>query len=228
MASNLKKAASRALIAEPVSVSNGVSALPDLFGRRVESPSIRRLLLAGVDSFWKDGFHASSTRDIAKKAKLSPAAVYVHFKSKEELLFTIIVVIAERLQEQLIAVETEGGSPTERLRRIVQTYVTVPARLHKAAHVANSEFDSLSATQRKQIVKIRDRIDGILEDCLEAGIASGEFRIRDVGVVKMAIISLCQSVLVWYSPRGKLTPEEIGDIYAELALKMVAKPAKGS
>src|SRR5207244_4323804 len=134
--------------------------------------------------------------------------------------------IAERLQEQLVAVEAEGGSPNERLRRIVQTYVTLPAQLHKAAHVANSEFDSLSPAQRRQIVKIRDRIDGILEDCLMAGIASGEFRIRDASVVKMAIISLCQSVLVWYLPRGRLTPEEIGDIYAELALKMVARPAR--
>src|SRR5450631_2883623 len=98
MASNLRRAATQALWSlEPTRAgAASESTLPDLFQRRVESPSVRRLLLAAVDSFWKNGFHASSTRDIAKRAKLSPAAVYVHFKSKEELLFTIIVVVAER------------------------------------------------------------------------------------------------------------------------------------
>jgi AcrR family transcriptional regulator len=225
MASNSKRIVSRAPLAEAAASRGGVKALADLFDRGVgESPSIRRLLLAGVDSFWKEGFHASSTREIARKAKLSPAAVYVHFKSKEELLFTIIVAIAERLQEELVTTATAGGSPTERLRRLVRTYVAVPARVQKAAHVANSEFEALNASQRKQIVKIRERIEGILEGILAEGSASGEFQIRETSIVKMAIIALCQSVLVWYSPRGRLTPEEIGDVYAELALAMVRAP----
>ena len=130
MATNLKQAAARALSVESAKVgSASESTLPDLFRRRVESPSVRRLMLAAIDSFWKNGFHASSTRDIAKRAKLSPAAVYVHFKSKEELLFTIIVVVAERLLEQLEATAREGGSPTERLERLVEDCVSFPAKM---------------------------------------------------------------------------------------------------
>ena len=47
--------------------------LSELFQNRVESATVRRLLLAGVEAFWRDGFHASSTRDIARRAQLSPA-----------------------------------------------------------------------------------------------------------------------------------------------------------
>src|SRR5580658_7099946 len=72
-----------------------VRSLADLFNRRIESPSIHRILLAAVECFAKTGFHAASTRDIAKKAKLSPAAVYVHFHSKEELLYTVVTIISE-------------------------------------------------------------------------------------------------------------------------------------
>jgi hypothetical protein len=32
-------------------------------------------------------------------------------------------------------------------------------------------------------------------------------------------------VLRWYSPRGRLSPEQIGEYYAELVVSMV-KPAK--
>ena len=45
--------------------------LTELFQSCVESPTIRRLLLAGTECFWRDGFHASSTRDIAKRDRKS-------------------------------------------------------------------------------------------------------------------------------------------------------------
>jgi len=104
--------------------------LTELFQNRVESATIRRLLLAGVECFWRDGFHASSTRDIAKRAKLSPAAVYVHFAAKEDLLFMIIVAVAENLRDRLREMAAQGGSPTELLSRLLHAYVALPARMY--------------------------------------------------------------------------------------------------
>lgn len=196
--------------------------LPELFSSRVESPTIRRLLLAGVECFWRDGFHASNTRDIASKAKLSPAAVYVHFAAKEDLLFTIILAVAENLRDRLRELAGQGGSPTELLRRLTHAYVALPARMYKASLVANREFSSLTVSQRKQIVKIRDELEAIVGNCLEAGKASGEFDYQDLSITRMAVVSLCRSTLLWYSPRGRLMPEMIADHYVELILRMVS------
>jgi AcrR family transcriptional regulator len=195
--------------------------LTELFEQRVDSPTIRRLLLAGVEAFWRDGFHASSTRDIAKRAKLSPAAVYVHFKAKEDLLFTIISAVAENLRDRLRELAAQGGNPTELLSRLVHAYVALPARMYKASLVANREFNSLTASQRKQIVRIRDELEEIVGNCLEAGKASGEFDFSDLSIARMAIVSLCRSTLLWYSPRGRYTPEQVADEYVALVLGMV-------
>ncbi len=195
--------------------------LNSLLQKRVESPTIRRLLLAGIECFWRNGFHASSTRDIAKRAKLSPAAVYVHFATKEDLLFTIILAVAERLRDHLRDLAAQGGSPTELLQRLVHAYIAFPARMHKASLVANREFNSLTPAQRKHVVKIRDELEQIVGSCLERGNASGEFRFDDLSMTRMAVVSLCRSTLLWYSPRGRCTPEEIGDHYVQLVLNMV-------
>ena len=188
---------------------------------RVESATVRRLLLAGVDAFWRDGFHASSTRDIAKRAQLSPAAVYVHFKAKEDLLFDIILHVADYLRDRLREVGNEAGSPTEMLKRLVHAYVALPARNYKASLVANRDFWSLTAVQQKQIVKIRDELEEIVGTCLAKGKSSGEFAYADLSITRMAVVSLCRSTLLWYSPRGKLTPEQIADHYVDLVLAMV-------
>jgi AcrR family transcriptional regulator len=200
--------------------------LTELFQNRVESPTIRRLLLAGTECFWRDGFHASSTRDIARRAKLSPAAVYVHFAAKEDLLFTIIVAVAENLRDRLRELAALGGSPTELLSRLLHAYIALPARMYKASLVANREFNSLTPAQKREIVKLRDELEQIVGDCLTAGKASGEFDFDDLSITRMALVSLCRSTLLWYSPRGRFTPEEIGDKYIPLALGMVrAGPA---
>lgn len=195
--------------------------LTELFQKRVDSATVRRLLLAGVECFWRDGFHASNTRDIAKRAKLSPAAVYVHFAAKEDLLFSIILAVAENLRERLRELASQGGTPTELLSRLVHAYVALPARMYKASLVANREFNSLTPAQRKQIVKIRDELEAIVGDCLEAGKASGEFDFLDVSITRMAVVSLCRSTLLWYSPRGRFTPEAVADNYVALVLGMV-------
>jgi AcrR family transcriptional regulator len=195
--------------------------LTELFQNREESPTVRRLLSAGVEAFWRDGFHASSTRDIAKRAQLSPAAVYVHFAAKEDLLFTIIRYVAENLRDRLLELAAQGGSPTELLSRLVNAYVALPAHMYKAALVANRDFDSLTPVQRKQIVKIRDELAHIVGNCLAAGKESGEFNFEDLSITRMAVLSLCRSTLLWYSPRGKYSPEEIGDYYVRLVLGMI-------
>ena len=48
-----------------------------------------RLLAAAVTAFAERGYHATTTRDIAAAAGMSPAALYVHHASKEELLYEI-------------------------------------------------------------------------------------------------------------------------------------------
>lgn len=195
--------------------------MTDLFQNRVESATIRRLLVAGVECFWRDGFHASSTRDIAKRAKLSPAAVYVHFAAKEDLLFMIILAVAENLRDRMRELSSQGGTPTELLNRLTQAYVALPARMYKASLVANREFSSLTAGQRKQIVKIRDELEEIVGNCLTEGKISGEFDFQDLSITRMAVVSLYRSTLLWYSPRGKYTPEEVAQLYVDLVLGMV-------
>ena len=55
----------------------------------IEPETSRLLLLSALDAFLARGFHAATTREIAERAGMSPAAVYVHWKAKHDLLFEI-------------------------------------------------------------------------------------------------------------------------------------------
>jgi hypothetical protein len=63
------------------------------------------------------------------------------------------------------------------------------------------QFHSLNATQRKKILRYRDAIEQVFESCIRAGCDEGSFRVENVGLTRVAIVSLCVSVLNWFSPR---------------------------
>ena len=53
---------------------------------RGPEPGGERLARAAAEAFAARGFHGTSTRHVAAAAGMSPAALYVHHRSKEELL----------------------------------------------------------------------------------------------------------------------------------------------
>src|SRR4051812_14086446 len=50
----------------------------------IEPASSRLLLLSALDAFLARGFHAATTREIAERAGMSPAAVYVHWRGEDQ------------------------------------------------------------------------------------------------------------------------------------------------
>ena len=56
-----------------------------------------RIMSTAIKLFASNGYHATSMRDIAKKAKIAPSSIYSHYKSKEALLAEII----SRMKEEI-------------------------------------------------------------------------------------------------------------------------------
>src|SRR5688500_19576516 len=82
--------------------------------------SSRRMMEAAVDAFAERGYHATTTRDIATRVGLSPAALYVHFPSKQALLTEISrhghEAALELVNTSMIGVD----DPLGRLRAVIQ------------------------------------------------------------------------------------------------------------
>ncbi len=75
--------------ANPVQSVNVSAVTSPLVWEHVQPAAARRLLTGAIDAFAERGFQATTTRDIASRAGMSPAALYVHYPSKERLLFEI-------------------------------------------------------------------------------------------------------------------------------------------
>ncbi|MDJ1137873.1 TetR/AcrR family transcriptional regulator [Streptomyces iconiensis] len=190
----------------------------------VGSDAALRLQAGAVEAFAERGFHATTTRDIAGRAGMSPAALYIHYKTKEELLFQISQVGHERsvrILEESTEATGSGVRHAERLDRAVRAFVRWHAEHHTTARVVQYELAALGEEHYARIVSLRRRSEEILRGVLEDGVASGEFHIEDIRGTTLAVMSLCIDVARWFSPEGRKTPDEIGSLYADLVLRMV-------
>ncbi|MFD3454103.1 TetR/AcrR family transcriptional regulator [Streptomyces sp. NPDC058691] len=188
----------------------------------------RRLVIAAVEAFAERGYHATTTRDIAGRAGMSPAALYIHYKTKEELLYQISVV-GHRLSLGLLQGAAEGeGSPAGRLAEAVRAFVRWHAEHHTTGRVVQYELGALGPEHYAEIVELRRESEAAVRSILRDGVRTGEFDVPDVSGTTVALLSLCIDVARWFNPGGRRTPDEIGALYADLALRMVGYgPASG-
>ncbi|MFF3327124.1 TetR/AcrR family transcriptional regulator [Streptomyces sp. NPDC002889] len=186
----------------------------------------RKLLVAAVEAFAERGYHATTTRDIAGRAGMSPAALYIHYKTKEELLHRISRIGHDKALGILAAAYDGEGTPTERLYDAVHSFVRWHAGRHTTARVVQYELDALGDAHRTEIMELRRQTDAVVRRILNEGVESGEFDVPDVPGTAVAVLSLCIDVARWFNVRGRRTPDEVGALYADLVLRMVSAQKK--
>jgi AcrR family transcriptional regulator len=194
----------------------------------VTPQAARRLLLGAVEAFAERGFHATTTRDIAGRAGMSPAALYIHYKTKEELLYQISRVGHERSVGILTEAAASGGDHAQRLETAVRAFVRWHAEHHTTARVVQYELAALEPEHYQEIVGLRRRTEEVLRGILADGVAAGEFAVADLRGTALAVLSLCIDVARWFRAGGRRSPEEIGVLYAGLALRMVGAATRST
>jgi AcrR family transcriptional regulator len=189
----------------------------------VQPESSRRLLISALDCFALKGFEGASTREIAERAGMSPGGLYVHYRSKSDLLFQISRIGHQRNWEEIEAVVAAADRPTDKLVAFVDSFVIWHARFHTLARVCQYELQSLDGEQLATITEIRRRFQRELEAILDSGVQAGEFNVVDRHGIARAILSLGIDVARWFTGLGALRAEDVADLYVHLTLRMVGR-----
>jgi AcrR family transcriptional regulator len=193
---------------------------PDLWNERGDV--VRALLTSAVRFFATNGYHATTTRDISGGAGLSPAALYVHFPSKELVLYEIIRASHESALASIQGPVIEDAvDAADRIRTIVARYTVWHARHHVAARVSQYDLAGLTAEHYDEIIQLRHQTNEVFRDAIARGVDDETFVPVDVHRVVRGMLSLSIDLVRWYRLDGSDSPEQLGQFYADLALKMV-------
>jgi AcrR family transcriptional regulator len=189
-------------------------------------PSARdRILVAATRLFLESGFEGTSVTKIAKAAKMTPANMYWHFKSKQDILAEVLKTLYRRSASELSAAIPEG-TPVEQLSAYVRTYVAIQL----TALGAHSNFgyaslaSSLPPEGQDDLFKLGRPYIEILRQILKRGIEDGSFKIENLRVTSFAISTVCEYIFTWFRESEEMSAEEVAEHYVRIVLQMVLAP----
>lgn len=181
----------------------------------------RQLLAAAIELFAEQGFHATKTRDIPARIGMSTGAMYAHFRSKEDLLFEISLTGHRRGVATLAGAATDVADPADQLARMVRAFSVYHARFHMIGKIVHYELYGMTQEHLAHVLELRRHTATLIEDVIRRGVESDVLTAPDVTGTGRAVLSLCVDVARWYHDHRDETPQEIGDLNAQLALRML-------
>ena len=182
-----------------------------------------RILSAAIDLFYERGYDNTTLEAVAESLGVTKPFIYAHFASKAELLAEICSRgIRFSLQSLRDALEL-NASPTETLRVMSESFVVSVLENQKAIALFTREEKSLAPADFKRIADMRREFDKSLRAVLEAGQASGEFRIGDAAVTAFSISGLVSWTYVWYRPNGRMSIRRLSLEITRLIMAMVGR-----
>lgn len=195
-------------------------------------PNRRRgLLRRAAPVFVKYGYEATSMNLIAEKAEVTKPGLYYHFKSKQELLFSIMTAAMDDLEQATREATLIAGDNEERLKNILASHARLITHEKEGAftllvidlaHVLPPE-DRRLIDQRKrahfELVRatLRQlRKEGKLRESLDETAAT------------FSVLGMVMWITKWFQPDGRLSSEEVVAQIAEMVLSAVLRDDRRS
>jgi AcrR family transcriptional regulator len=207
----------------PSSARRFVSPQDRLLWTVCDSESMHSVLVAAVAEFAVKGFHGATTRDIARRASLSPAALYQHYATKEELLYTIAELTHQTVLSRMETAAVLSNRSGDRLCAVVAAMATFHAEVSVLTRIANNELHCLKRGHQDDVLSLRQQILHVIRKCLADGSSDGSFNVDRLNMMTNAILSMAIGVNRWFAADGQLSAEEVGLYYGRLALTMAIR-----
>ena len=181
------------------------------------------LLAAAARLFRRQGFDATSTRDIAAAVGMHSGSPFYHFKSKSALLCTVMEEgMQAAIARQKAALQAVPPSPEPalaQLRQLIRAHFdTLHGRGNDFVPVMLYEHRSLTNLQRVSLSKLQHEYEAAWTPVLEALHASGHLR-APVKLSRLLILGALSWSVQWFSPRKGASLDELTDAAMALFLK---------
>jgi AcrR family transcriptional regulator len=176
-----KQVRGAALVAETAPAPSAPApSAPDLGGHdaRHRSDTRARIQQVALELFAEQGYDKTSLREIAERLDVTKAALYYHFKSKEDIVRSLVADYFGQI-DALIAWAKTQPRTSETRREILSRYVRIVADgsdVFRMLHHNQAAVNSLAAAKERGDV-FRERMTGLIEALTEPD-ASMEERLR--------------------------------------------------
>jgi AcrR family transcriptional regulator len=184
-------------------------------------PNIRKTILATAKClFIEYGYHGLAMRQISDALHVSKAALYYHFKDKEELFIAILKLNLNEIEKAIDLIQARQVSYQDQIILFVEYVLNQPAEERAIIRLGSQEMGQLSETARTEFDRTyHEKFIGKLQSIFRKGVENKEFRPIDPAIATWALLGMMYPY--FYPSQGKTKPlppatiQQIIHIYLE-------------
>lgn len=178
---------------------------------RAEVSDFKRLRIReeACDLFFMHGYESTTLDAVAQQLEVTKPFIYSYYATKSDLLYDICRLGISMSLEALQHAAALDRSPSDRLKIIVESVLTIIFEYRKFIVVYEREEKNLDPERMREIRELRKLFDHRLADILAEGNSLGDFEIVDPVLTATTIGGMITWVAQWYSPDGKRTQLEV-------------------
>lgn len=173
---------------------------------------------AALYRFAEQGFHATTMKQLANDLGVTAAALYYHFKSKDELLTALIEEIIVTDLELISRIKREGGPGS--LDRMIYAFIYGVCHGREEAIIVEREASHL---QEQFLERAATFIRGVEREYAECVAEEYELSGMELALSVKAVLGLGSSVLQWFRADGQLSADEVARTYIDYARGLLAR-----
>ncbi|UAB89923.1 TetR family transcriptional regulator [Ruegeria sp. SCSIO 43209] len=183
----------------------------------ITGPRIRE---AALGLFARHGYAAVSMRQIAGEVGVQAGALYNYTPDKQSLLFRLM---RDHMQDLMAAYDDldRFDDPQDALRQFVGFHIRFHLQRPDEVFIAYMELRNLNPENFAEIEALRRRYEDSLEHILRNGQQSGQFSVSDTKIATLAVIAMLNGVITWYRSGGRLSLDEVEQVYWDMVRKAV-------
>lgn len=188
-------------------------------------PTRERILYEASNLFARQGYHGTTTREIAAAVGIRQPSLFYHFASKPAIVEALLDSDLDRAVPFVEALASDGAPAPVRLYRYLRRDVT---------HLTSSPYN-LSGVYTEEVMgdpefepwaRRRAGIHAAVEQIVRDGIASGAFVPVAPDLVRESIAGILVRTLTIYSGGRRRIPADLGDEIASFVLRaLLVDPA---
>ncbi|MCZ2121441.1 MAG: TetR/AcrR family transcriptional regulator [Anaerolineales bacterium] len=168
--------------------------------------------------FINKGYYGLAMREISDELGVSKAALYYHFKDKEQLFLAILQAHLDEMEAGINRIAAESASSADQIRKFAEYVLSQPAEQRATIRLASQEIVHLSPASRKAFGKnYQDKFVGKIQAILQSGMETGEFRVIQIEVATWTLLGMMYPYFypahTGEKPVPRETIRELVDIY---------------
>jgi len=203
---------------------------PQLPAKCKPGTRLEEVLQSAANIFFAKGFHATTIEDVARDVGILKGSLYYYIKSKDDLLFRLLLAGVEDGDAYIARHIDPDGDPVEQLERAIRAQIDYIIEHRVPFGLFLHEFDSLSGKRQHKLISVMSRYNKRFVELVRKGQEQGKLMEGEPWLIVNAILGMCNWLYRWYdsdavsSTEGSSNPEHVKQVFLRLMLQGLRKP----